>query len=191
MSLFKKILLGIVAFIVLILITALFVSKEMRAERAIVINKPKTEVYGYVMYLKNQNSYSKWAQMDPAMKKTFRGTDGTVGFVSAWESDKGDVGVGEQEIKNIHQGKQIDYEIRFKKPFASVATSYMTTEAAGANSTKVTWAFESRMLYPMNIMRLFMNMDDMIGSDLETGLKNLKNIMENRSADEQATRGTE
>jgi hypothetical protein len=36
--------------------------------------------------------------MDPDMKKTYRGTDGTVGFVSEWESNKKDVGTGEQEI---------------------------------------------------------------------------------------------
>jgi hypothetical protein len=178
MKIVKKILLGLGVLIVLILITALFVSRDMRAERTIIINKPKEDVYAYVQYLKNQNSYSKWAQMDPAMKKTFRGTDGTVGFVSAWESAKDDVGVGEQEIKHIRPGEKIDYEIRFKKPFESVATSYMSTEAADAGSTKVKWAFEGRMMYPMNIMRLFMNMDKVIGDDLETGLKNLKAILE-------------
>jgi hypothetical protein len=178
MKIVKKILLGLGVLITLILITALFVSRDMRAERTVIINKPKEDVYAYVQNLKNQNSYSKWAQMDPAMKKTFRGTDGTVGFVSAWESDKDDVGVGEQEIKNIRPGEQIDYEIRFKKPFESVATSYMSTEAVGAGSTKVTWAFEGKMMYPLNTMRLFMNMDKMIGDDLETGLQNLKAILE-------------
>ena len=178
MRIVKRILLGLGALIALVLITALFVSRDMKSERTIVINKPKDDVYAYVQYLKNQNSYSKWAQMDPVMKKSFRGTDGTVGFVSAWESEKDDVGVGEQEIKSIRPGEQINYEIRFKKPFESVASSYMTTEATGENSTRVKWAFEGKMMYPMNIMRLFMNMDKMIGDDLETGLKNLKAIME-------------
>lgn len=179
MKILKRILLFAAILIGLVLIIALFMKKEMRAEREIVINKPKEDVYAYVRHLKNQNSYSKWATMDPAMKKSFRGTDGTVGFVSAWESNNSDVGRGEQEIKAIRPGEKIDYEIRFNEPFESVATSYITTKATGESSTKVTWAFEGKMMYPMNIMRLFMNMDDMIGDDLETGLQNLKGILEN------------
>ena len=52
--------------------------------------------------------------MDPDMKKTYRGTDGTVGFVSAWDSEKDDVGKGEQEIIKITDGERIDYELRFQ-----------------------------------------------------------------------------
>jgi hypothetical protein len=34
------------------------------------------------------------------------------------------------------------------------------------------------MKYPMNIMKLFMNMDKRIGKDLETGLSSLKKVLE-------------
>ncbi|RZK04151.1 MAG: hypothetical protein EOO46_17310 [Flavobacterium sp.] len=105
MKILKRILFVVLAIIGLVLITALFVKKEMHAEREVVINKSKSDVFAYVKYLKNQNDFSKWASMDPAMKKDFKGTDGTVGFVSAWESDKDDVGKGEQEIKGI---KEVD-----------------------------------------------------------------------------------
>ena len=71
------------------------------------------EVFDYVKYLKNQDNFSKWASMDPDMQKTYRGTDVTVGFVSAWASDNPDVGVGEQEIKAITAGQRIDFELRF------------------------------------------------------------------------------
>ena len=47
----------------------------------------------------------------------FTGTDGTVGFISAWESDIKNVGSGEQEILNIVEGERLGYEIRFLKPF--------------------------------------------------------------------------
>jgi hypothetical protein len=63
------------------------------------INKPKQEVFNYLRLLKNQDNFSHWASMDPAMQKNWRGVDGTVGFVSSWKSDKKEVGSGEQEIK--------------------------------------------------------------------------------------------
>ncbi|MBO9572170.1 MAG: SRPBCC family protein, partial [Chitinophagaceae bacterium] len=159
------------------LVIALFVKKDYAVEREVLISKPKSEVYDYVKYLKNQNNYSTWAKMDPNMTQTFSGTDGTVGFISAWEGNS-KVGKGEQEIKNMQEGERIDYEIRFIKPFESVAPSYMATEAVGDNQTKVKWGFSGRMPYPMNIMRLFMNMPELIGRDLQTGLDNLKNILE-------------
>jgi hypothetical protein len=34
------------------------------------------------------------------------------------------------------------------------------------------------MPYPMNIMLVFMNMDEILGKDLETGLNNLKGVLE-------------
>jgi hypothetical protein len=180
MKILKRILFVILAIIGLVLITALFVKKEMHAEREVVINKPKSEVFEYVKYLKNQNNYSKWATMDPAMKQDFKGTDGKVGFVSAWESDKDDVGKGEQEIKGIKEGERIDYELRFKKPMESTASAYMITEAVSGNQSKVRWGFDSKMSYPFNVIRLFMDVDKMIGDDFEEGLKNLKARMENK-----------
>lgn len=168
------IILGIIA---AILITGLFVPKGMKTTREIVINKPNAEVFNYIKQLKNQDNYSKWGSMDPNMKKEYRGTDATVGFVSAWEGNK-KVGTGEQEITGIEEGKKLSTELRFVKPFKSVAQSSMTTEAIDENSTKVSWGFEGSMNYPMNVMKLFMNMEKAIGNDFSTGLGNLKTVLE-------------
>lgn len=176
MKILKRIFAVIAIIIALVLIVALFVKKDYSVEREITINKPKDEVFNYIKYLKNQNNYSKWAKMDADLKQEFRGTDATVGFVSAWEGEKS--GKGEQEIVKIDDGRRIDYELRFIKPIKSKAPAYMTTEAEGASQTKVKWGFQGNMPYPWNIMRLFMNMEKMIGDDLQTGLNNLKVVLE-------------
>lgn len=175
----KKILIIVLVLIAIPLVVALFLPKDYSVEREIIINKPKQEVFEYVKYLKNQDNYSKWASMDPNMKKTYSGTDGTVGFVSAWESENDDVGSGEQEIIKIQEGERIDFELRFIEPFESTSPAFMTTESVAENKTKVTWGFSGHMNYPMNIMMLFMDFEKMIGDDLESGLSNLKSEMEN------------
>lgn len=180
MKILKWILIAIGVLIAISLIVALFVKKDYLVEREIIISKPKSEVFEYLKLLKNQDNFSKWATMDPNMKKTYSGTDGTVGFVSAWESSNDDVGVGEQEIKKISEGERIDFEIRFLKPFESTAPAYMITEAVNENQTKVKWGFDGHMNYPMNLMMVFMNMEKMIGEDLSTGLANLKTILEKK-----------
>jgi uncharacterized protein YndB with AHSA1/START domain len=178
----KKILAIIVGLIVLaigaVVVGGLVAPKEFKSEREIVINKPKAEVFAYLKMLKNQDTWGPWSKKDPAMKKEFRGTDGTVGFVSAWDSEKGDVGAGEQEIKKIAEGKRIDYELRFKRPFESIVDAHIITESVGDNQTKVRWGSSGNMPFPLNAMMLVMDIDKEMGKDFEEGLANLKTIME-------------
>lgn len=178
MKTIQKIAIAAGAIIAIPLISALFVKKEYSVEREITIDQSKAEVFDYIKYLKNQDNYSKWAKMDPQMEKSYRGTDGTVGFVSAWSSQKDDIGQGEQEILKIMDGERIDYELRFLKPFKSISPAYMTTHSESDNKTRVVWGFNGKMDYPMNLMLLFMDFEKMIGDDLELGLKNLKTKLE-------------
>ena len=175
MKILKKILIVIAILIAIPLIVALFVSKEYNVEREIVINKPKQDVFNYIKLLKNQSYYSKWVMMDPNAKMTYTGTDGTVGFVSAWDSQNKNVGQGSQTITKITDGDRLDLDIHCIKPFEGNANAYMTTEDA-AGQTKVKWGFNGKMPYPMNIMTLFMGKG--IGDDLGTGLSNLKGVLE-------------
>jgi hypothetical protein len=178
MSLTRKILIAIAGVIAILLIIAAFAPKNYAVQREITINKPKAEVFEYIKYLKNQGNFSKWAMMDPAMKKSYTGTDGTVGFISAWESENKEVGTGEQEIKSITEGERIDFELRFKVPFEATEAAYMTTEAISDTETKVQWGFNGHTPYPMNLMLLCMDFEGMIGGDLQTGLTNLKTVLE-------------
>lgn len=112
------------------------------------------------------------------MRVDYRGTDGTVGFVSAWDSPVKEAGKGEQEIIKMDEGKRIDYEIRFMEPMKSTDNAFLTLESVNDSSTNVTWGVFGKMKYPMNGMLLFMDMDAMLGKDLEGGLQNLKAIIE-------------
>jgi hypothetical protein len=112
------------------------------------------------------------------MKKEFRGTDGTIGFVSAWDSKNKNNGKGEVEIIKIKNGYRIDYAYRFIKPFKSTNLAYFLTDSISNNQTKVIWGFAGKMTYPLNLMLLFMNLEKMVGKDFEAGLENLKVVLE-------------
>ncbi|TPG33872.1 SRPBCC family protein [Flavobacterium pectinovorum] len=178
MKFIKGILIVLILIVSIVLIAAYFMPKDYAIQREITINKPVDSVFNYVKYLKNQNQFSVWANIDPKMKSTYKGTDGTVGSISAWESDVKEVGVGEQEITKITEGKRIDFALRFKKPMDDTAVGFMSTEAVSGNQTKVKWGINGVFPYPMNIMMPMMNMDTMIGKDLDKGLENLKAHME-------------
>jgi len=178
MIIIKRILVVLILIVAIVLIAAYFMPKDYAIQREITINKPADSVFNYVKYLKNQNQFSVWANIDPKMKSTYKGTDGTVGAISAWESNIKEVGVGEQEITKITEGKRIDFALRFKKPMEDTAVGFMSTEAITENQTKVKWGINGVFPYPMNIMMPMMNMDTMIGKDLDKGLENLKAQME-------------
>jgi hypothetical protein len=158
-----------------LLIIALFVPKKYFVEREIIINKPRQKVFDYVRFLKNQDYYNKWVMTDPAMKKEFKGTDGSVGFIYGWNGNKG-AGEGEQEIKKIKDGESIEMEIRFVRPFSGIGIAHMITETASGDQTKVKWGMKGRTGYPLNLLNLFTG--KMLGKDLDISLGNLKGIME-------------
>jgi hypothetical protein len=178
MKALKIIGLALVILIVLVLITGLFVDGKYAVEREVSVNKTKQEVFDYVKYLKNQNEFSVWAKIDPTMKTEFRGEDGTVGFVSAWDSEDPKAGKGEQKIVKITDGERIDYELHFIEPMGSTDYAYLSFAAVNDSTTSVKWGFNGEMKYPMNLMMLFMDMEAMLAPDLQDGLNNLKAILE-------------
>jgi hypothetical protein len=179
---FKIIGLVIVTIVILPLIIAIFINSEYSIEKFVVVYKPNIEVFNYVKHLKNQTQYSVWQQRDPEMKQIYTGEDGQVGFVSRWESDNEDVGIGEQEITKIVDGIKIETELRFYKPFEQTDQAYFKTNEVEDGITRLSWGFYGKMDYPMNLLLLFMDFEEMVGKDLELGLQNIKKILENNSS---------
>ena len=169
------IVLGIIALLILL---ALIAPKKYEVERKIIINRPVSDVFNYVKMVKNQDYWAPWKKRDPNMNQSFSGTDGTVGFVSKWESDHKQVGSGEQEIKNVVNNERIETELRFLKPWKSVSDAYLITNSVNDSKTEVVWGFQGVNKVPINIMMLFYNMDKAVGKDFEEGLIGLKNILE-------------
>lgn len=174
----RKLLYIVLGIIALFFMVALIAPKDYVVTRSVEINQPKEVVFIYIKMLKNQDEFATWVQKDPNTQKSYRGIDGTVGFVSRWESDHEEVGVGEQEILKIQEGERIDYELRFETPWEAVSPAWLSTESINPQTTKVEWGFAGHMPIPMNIMLLFMDMDETLGKDLQQGLNNLKDVLE-------------
>jgi hypothetical protein len=178
MKILKVIGLIIVGIIALALITAAFTKKEFAVKREIAIDKSAPEVFNFIKYLKNQDRFSVWALKDPAMKKELKGTDATVGAMASWDSANEEVGKGEQTITAMKEGERIDLELHFIEPFEGHDRAYFSTIALDSLHTNVVWGFDGKMEYPMNLMLLFLDMEGLIGKDLQQGLENLKGILE-------------
>lgn len=161
------ILLGI---IILGLIIAAFVPNEFKYTRSIDINKPQSEVYEYLRFIKNQDNYGVWQLSDPNMIKSYEGEDGTVGFKYAWKSKE--MGDGTQTITSLSAPTNIVTSLDFG--FGEPATATFVVQNLNENKCKVSWGIVGKSPYPFNIMSLFFDM----GTDFEKGLSNLKEVLE-------------
>lgn len=169
------ILLVLAGIIALLLIIAYFMKREHYVKREIIINAPLQKVFDYLKMLKNQDQFNKHAKADPGRKEEFKGTDGTVGFIIAWNGNK-NVGEGQKEIKSIIEGKKIETEIRFVRPMTTTASIMMETEPLPDNQTKVSWSNGGVLKYPINIM--IPMLEKMLPKDMDSSLSTLKNILE-------------
>lgn len=177
MKTLKTLLIVILILIAIPLLTALFVPKTYHISTGIIVHQNSDSVYAYLTQLKNQNEFGPWAALDPDIKNSYRGTDGTIGFVARWESNHPQVGTGEQEITGLITNRRIDTELRFEKPYTGQVAAYFTTTPKDSVNTYVVWGCEGSLPYPKNIL-LLTRFEDEMRAQFDEGLQNLKNQLE-------------
>lgn len=155
---------------------SLLMAKEMIVEKSIVIDKHVQEVYEFLKITRNQETFSVWNMKDPDKATTATGTDGTEGFLYAWDSKNKSVGAGSQRITRLVEGQRIDYAMVFESPMKNTGTSSFVLEAIGASETRVSWDFRGPTKFPMS---LFLGpIKKMLGKDIVKSLENLKKKLE-------------
>lgn len=167
----------ILGIVVLFLVMSMIGPKDFTVTRSLTIDKPRQEVYDHMKSLITFDDWSPWARRDPNMEKSFRGTDGEVGFVSHWKGNS-KVGEGEQEIVKLVENERIQTRLRFIKPFKAENDAWWDLEDDG-QGTHVTWGIYGVNKSPVQrVMGLVMNMDKMMGKDFNQGLQTLKQQLE-------------
>lgn len=172
----KKILLYLLGLIALVLVAAMFMSKDMHYEKSITIDAPKEVVWKRIASLNEVHNWGPWKDIDPKASNTWEGQNGAIGSKHCWKGNK-EVGEGCQTLTALKENERVDMELQFMSPRNSTAASFITLGDDGGKS-KVTWGFDSKMPWPFNLMKVFMNMDKMMGPPFEKGLNNLKTIAE-------------
>jgi hypothetical protein len=179
MNILFIILLVILTLVAIFLLIALFPKKDFRIEREIIVNKHSQDVFNYIKYLGNHHHFSKWTTKDPTKSREARGIDGTPGFVLTWDNYKERAGIGELEIKKIIEGERIDLEHRYLKPIKGMGNSFLSIEKVKGNQTRIKWVYNGISNYPINLITALLDMEKLVGGDLEIGLGKLKSKIEN------------
>lgn len=159
-----------------ILIFASTKPDTFRVQRSISINAPPEKIFPLVNDFQNWSAWSPYEKRDPDMKKTYSGNASGTGSLYAWEGNS-KVGQGQMEITDSSPSSKISLKLDFIKPFENHNVGAFTFEPQG-DTTNVTWAMEGPNTYLSKVMSVFINMDNLIGKDFETGLATLKTIAE-------------
>lgn len=160
----------------LVVIMGLFARHNYHIERSIEIKAPRALVMEQVKYFKNFQIWSPWGTLDPNMKTSIEGADGTVGAVYKWDGNK-DVGAGRQTIKSITDSR-VEMEVKFTKPWESSAPTFFQLDEIDAEKTKISWGFDMYIGFPWNGLAMLTDVDAGVGKDYIRGLDNLKKVCE-------------
>jgi uncharacterized protein YndB with AHSA1/START domain len=172
----KKILLGLVAVIAVILIVAAFQPSQFDVKRSLVIAAPAVALFEQVNDHRKFAVWNPWLKLDPNVKNTYSGPAAGVGSVASWQGNR-NIGAGSATITESKPGELVRQRMDWKEPMEGTSTVDFTFKPEGAG-TLVTWHMYGPQNYVGKVMCLFMSMDKMVGGQFEAGLGNLKAIAE-------------
>jgi hypothetical protein len=171
--------LAVLVLVTVILVLPAFRPDTFRVQRGTVVKAPPERIVAELADFHGWSAWSPWEKMDPAMKRNYGGAAKGKGATYAWESDK--VGHGGMAITDVTPSR-VALDLDFVKPFEAHNKVDFTLAPAGkteaGDATEVTWAMSGPVPYFFRLVHLFMNMDQMVGKDFETGLANLKAVVE-------------
>ena len=167
----KKILLGLAAVIVLILILGAFQSNDFRVERSATLAASPAALFAQVNDHHKFNEWNPWMKLDPTVKNTYSGPDSGVGAACSWEGNS-NVGAGTATITESKPNELVRLRMDWREPMEGTSTVDFTFQPEGEN-TKVTWAMYGERGYMGKLVSLFMDCDKMCGPQFEEGLVNL------------------
>ncbi len=170
----KKILIGLVAVIAVILIVAALQPAAFRVERSATIAATPQALFDQVNDHKKFATWNPWEKMDPSSKTVYSGADSGVGAVASWKGDM--VGEGSATITESKPGELVRQRMDWKEPMEGVSTVDFTFKAEG-DKTKVTWAMYGENKFVGKLFSLFMSCEKMCGPEFEKGLADLAKVV--------------
>ncbi|MBF90868.1 MAG: hypothetical protein CMP75_03790 [Flavobacteriales bacterium] len=176
---------------VLIVIIAIFccvaylLPKEFEVNRTIEINAPMESIYEQASVLSNWANWSAWHEMDPEADYTYSSPNAGVGAYYSWDGNPDLVGQGKLTILEADGSSSLKTEVIFLKDGEENGRGNGVWALSETNGvTLVVWSFLGDMGYNPIARWMGLLMDGILGPQLESGLNNMKEYLENIPAEE-------
>lgn len=176
----RKIALGLVVLLALLAIVIALRPSDFRVSRSATMAAPPAAIFAKVNDLREFNTWSPFAKMDPNAKFAYEGPASGVGAKNTWDGNQ-DLGAGSMTITTSEPARRVGMQLDFIRPFAGTNQVEFTLEPA-EQGTKVTWNMEAKNGFMAKAVGLVMDCEKMCGNEFEKGLANLKAAVETPQA---------
>jgi hypothetical protein len=179
----EKILIGVAGLLVVFVALVAMRPSAYRVERKLAVAATADLVFGVLNDLHQFVGVlflfgTPLEKLDPNMQKTFEGPAAGVGQSYAWSGKKG-AGTGKLTIEASVPGQKVGIQLNFVKPMKSTANLALSLAGTPTGSL-VTWSMDGKHNFIGKAFGMFMDMDKMLGADIENGLAQLKAVAEGK-----------
>ena len=143
--------------------------------RSAVIPAPAQDIFPLVNSFHEWTKWSPWEAVDPAMERSYSGSEAGVGAKYAWSGNR-KAGQGSMEITSSTPD-EIGLRLAFLRPFKS-SNDVTFSLVPAVDGTEVTWLMTGEQRGLMGLVGRVVSMDKLIGKDFEKGLTRLKAVAE-------------
>ena len=179
----RKILIGITAALVLLVLVIAVQPSTFHVERSVKVAGPPERAFALVNDFRSWTAWSPYEKKDPAMKRSYGGPTSGTGATYHWVGNT-DVGEGRMTIVKSTPS-EVSVKLDFIEPFESTAAATFSFTPV-AEGTKVTWAMDGDTNFFGKAIHLVLPMEKIVGGDFEQGLGALKGVAERAPAGEVA-----
>lgn len=181
----KKILLGLLAIVLLIILASRLQPDTYTVERTGIVAAPPQVVYDQLIDFHNWDRFNPWRDLDTNMVLTYSGAERGVGAQYHWTGNS-NAGKGSMIIAEAQPHTHVKVDLHFIEPFEGHAVQeYLLAPAEGG--TALTQRMTGEHSFLSRIMCLFTSMDKAIGPMFEVGLERMNKSMRGLEAAPEAT----
>lgn len=168
-------------FAIAVVLLAIFVAIQLRpsrykTERSIEIAASPEAIYRRLEDLHQWRRWSPWNELDPQVKLKYEGPRRGLGASYSWDGS-GSIGQGRVTIVEADEPQRVVYRVEFIAPWnATVQNGFLVEKSA--NGALLTWSITGRRHFWSKLFGMFNDADQVLGQDMERGLKTLKQLIE-------------
>ncbi len=174
---FRKTAIAVGILVAGVLVYAAFQPDTFLISRSVTINAAPERIYPYLDDFHKGELWTPYEKKDPSMKRTFSEAGSGKGAIYEFDGDRKKVGSGRLEIIDAVPPSRVVLTLDMREPMKGRNIVEYTLEPQGGG-TKVTWSMRGTNNYLGKLVCTFINVDKMVGKDFETGLVNLKALVE-------------
>jgi hypothetical protein len=155
-----------------VLLVAARSPSDFRISRSIGTDSSPEKIVPLIANLHRFNEWNPFIKADPGARLRYSGAEAGAGAHCGWSS-AGEAGVGTMTVAQVTP-EAISMDLNFEKPFSAQNKVAFRLAPNRSGGTDVRWTMTGKRPFLHRVLAIFINFDEMIGGQFDSGLRDLK-----------------